>query len=89
MYLCKASASSISRIVPEVCSALCEGLKDNIKVPANPEDWKKVANGYNTMWNFPMCIGSMDGKHVIIESPKYSGSEFFNYKGTLVLYCLP
>ncbi|CAH1960885.1 unnamed protein product [Acanthoscelides obtectus] len=59
-------------------------------VPANPEDWKKVANGYNTMWNFPMCIGSMDGKHVIIESPKYSGSEFFNYKGTfsIVLFAI-
>lgn len=32
MYLCKVSASSISRIVPEVCSALCEGLHDYIKV---------------------------------------------------------
>lgn len=32
MYLCKVSTSSISRIVPEVCSALCEVLQDYIKV---------------------------------------------------------
>lgn len=59
-------------------------------MPKNSEEWQKLANEYSKIWNFPMCLGSMDGKHVVIQSPKYSGSEFFNYKGTfsIVLFAV-
>lgn len=32
----------------------------------------------------------MDGKHIILQSPKCSGSDFFNYKGffSIVLYAV-
>lgn len=59
-------------------------------MPQTPEEWIRLADDYNKIWNFPMCMGSMDGKHIVIQSPKYSGSEFFNYKGTfsIVLFAV-
>lgn len=44
--------------------------------------------GFSTRWNFPGCIGAIDGKHVLIRCPKQSGSTFYNYKGSFSLILL-
>ncbi|XP_047132643.1 uncharacterized protein LOC124811312 [Hydra vulgaris] len=33
-------------------------------------------------WNFPYCLGAIDGKHVVMQAPACSGSSFYNYKKT-------
>lgn len=52
---------------------------------------KKVADEFQSMCNFPLCLGAMDGKHVMIEASNYSGSEYYNYKGyfSVVLLLTP
>ncbi|KAI8423974.1 hypothetical protein MSG28_002640 [Choristoneura fumiferana] len=82
MYLFRISASTISLFVPEVCLAIYTALKEYIKVPTTLEEWLKIAEGYETIWQFPHCIGALDGKHVIIKAPAHSGSTYFNYKGS-------
>ena len=44
-------------------------------------DWKAISKEFENLWKFPHCIGTIDGKHVAIECPKLSGTQYFNYKG--------
>lgn len=45
------------------------------------EIWKNTARTFQERWNFLNCLGALDGKHVVIQKPAYSGSAFRNYKG--------
>lgn len=53
----------------------------NIQTPASEEEWRNVADSFK-QWNFPHCIGAIDGKHVVMTAPPNSGSIYFNYKHT-------
>ncbi|XP_017472518.1 PREDICTED: uncharacterized protein LOC108363622 [Rhagoletis zephyria] len=75
--------NTISIFIPEVCNAIYKALKSEyLKFPTNEQQWKDIAAKFNERWNFPNCIGSVHGKHVVMKAPPRSGSTFYNYKGT-------
>lgn len=49
-------------------------------MPDTKEEWEKIASEFKDLWNFPNCFGAMDGKHIAIQCPYKSGSNFYNYK---------
>ena len=40
------------------------------------EFWKQVAAKYESYWQFPNCVGSIDGKHILMQAPPHSGSTY-------------
>ncbi|XP_064469627.1 uncharacterized protein LOC135384349 [Ornithodoros turicata] len=56
--------------------------------PSTTEEWRQIASEMETGWQFPNCIGSIDGKHIVIECPAKSGSQNYNYKGTFSVVLL-
>lgn len=53
-----------------------------MQIPASENEWKVVARQFERRWNFPHCIGAIDGKHITIRKPPGSGSYYFNYKNS-------
>ncbi|XP_037810045.1 uncharacterized protein LOC119602536 [Lucilia sericata] len=75
--------NTISVIVPEVCNAIYNVLQpEYLKTPSTIEEWKAISEEFLHKWNFPNCIGALDGKHVVMKAPAHSGSIYYNYKGT-------
>ncbi|CAB4013843.1 Hypothetical predicted protein [Paramuricea clavata] len=72
---------TISGIIEETCLALYGTMKGNfLKTPSSVADWLVVSKEFEEKWNYPSCIGAIDGKHIAIQNPNDSGSEFYNYK---------
>ncbi|GBN89858.1 hypothetical protein AVEN_8809-1 [Araneus ventricosus] len=74
----------------DVCRTLIQVLKSYIKPPSTPQEWIVDPTDFERRWQFLHCIGAMDGKHVEIECPPNSVSDFINYKGffSIVLLAL-
>lgn len=77
----RVSERTLSYIVDEVTKAITEYIgKEYIKIPSSVDDWNKISEKFASRWNFPNCIGAIDGKHILIRPPPGTGSEYFNYK---------
>ncbi|VEN48424.1 unnamed protein product [Callosobruchus maculatus] len=73
--------STIHYIIHETCKALWDVLApEYLETPETPEKWEEISRGFQDKWNFPHCLGSIDGKHINIQAPPRSGSLFYNYK---------
>ena len=58
------------QIILDVCTALWDALASiHMPVPSEVE-WQTIADDFFVRWNFPNCIGAIDGKHIMIQCPE-------------------
>lgn len=73
--------NTVSKIISETCEELWNILHESVFPEINEKTWLKIANDFAIKWDFPHCVGAIDGKQAQIQSPPHSGSTFYNYKG--------
>ena len=79
-YNFRIGVSTARKIILHVSTAIWNALA-SIYLPVPSEiEWHSIADEFFTRWNFPNCIGAVDGKHIMIQCPSNSGSLFYNYK---------
>ncbi|XP_051579422.1 uncharacterized protein LOC127455506 [Myxocyprinus asiaticus] len=74
--------STVSCIVTTTCEALHLVLKDEyLKTPTSEDEWRTIAKHFFERWQFPNCLGALDGKQINIQPPYNSGSTYYNNQG--------
>lgn len=80
-YLYRVGKSTVSKIISETTDVIWTTLMP-IALPTPTEDtWARISQDFQEKWDFPNCVGAIDGKHVTVQCFKNSGSMFYNYKG--------
>ncbi|XP_046582183.1 protein ANTAGONIST OF LIKE HETEROCHROMATIN PROTEIN 1-like [Haliotis rubra] len=88
-YAYRIADCTIGAIVNDVCTAIWEALQpEAMKAPATAEDWKQIAEDFESIWQFPNCCGAIDGKHIVLKAPPMSAAVYYNYKGTFSIVLL-
>ncbi|XP_067000348.1 uncharacterized protein [Anabrus simplex] len=80
--------TSVRRIVYDVCDAVWTKLVPIFMPQPDKEIWERNELEFRERWNFPNCVGAMDGKHVVFDKPANSGSLFYNYKKSFSIVLL-
>lgn len=80
--------TTVSKIIEETCNAICKCLMDKYLKEPEISDYVQIADEFFDLWNFPNCIGAIDGKHINIQAPPHTGTQFFNYKKTFSIVLL-
>lgn len=66
-YNYRIAESTLGGIIRETTAAIWRALKDEYLAPPTRRRWQEIASEFWEKWNFPLCLGAMDGKHVRIK----------------------
>ena len=72
--------STAQAIVLETSKALYQVLAQDHLEPPDTDEWTSLSYEFAKTWNLPNCVGAIDGKHIAIQCPANSGSNYYNYK---------
>lgn len=73
--------STVSRVVHNVVSLLCNMQEEVIVFPTHPEDIQDSMNGFMDIGGFPNVVGCVDGTHIRILRPHQEEYAYVCRKG--------
>lgn len=82
--------STVCVAVHDVCNAIVENLAaEYIRIPTG-QGLRRIVSGFLSKWNFPQCVGAIDGSHIPIIAPSENPLDYYNRKGyhSIVLQAL-
>lgn len=81
-YSVRIAPNTLAQLILETLKAIVQVLENRVfNCPSNPVEWQVLAEKFNALWQFPHCIGSLDGKHINFRPQRKEGSIYRNYKG--------
>lgn len=66
-YAFRLGKTTVSHIIRETSQAIWKNLKNRSFSELNQPYWTKIASEFEDLWQLPLCIGAVDGKHIIIQ----------------------
>jgi len=72
--------STAYQVISEVCRIIWDVLQLRYLVQSTQEIWIHISDEFMQKWQFPNCIGAVDGKHIRIQCPSNSGSQYLIIK---------
>lgn len=75
-------------IILETCDVIWNCLNDSYVSVPKEEDYRGFAKDFLEIWDLPNCVGAIDRKHISIQAPHKSGSNFYNYKKSFSIVLL-
>nr|CAH7729055.1 unnamed protein product [Callosobruchus chinensis] len=60
---------TVSNIVQEVALAIWNNMQPIYLPEPTTKIWESIASRFEQRWQFPHCVGAVDGKHVVIKKP--------------------
>ena len=72
--------TTVGGIIRETTQVIwnCLVEKGHMNAPRPTREWRQIPAEFTEQWNFPHCVGAIDGRRVNIQSPARSSLTYFN-----------
>lgn len=87
-YNYRIGKNTMSKIIKETSASIWHVLSKEV-FPTNftPDYWKKISDEFQEKWQFPHCVGAIDGKHIVIQVCICKFNIYFTVYLPIILTC--